>query len=56
MLSLEEIKRFIKDPTLSDEEVKIIRDDLWGLAEIIFGQLKQKRRLEKINNKSINIT
>jgi len=36
MLSVEEVKRILKDDIISDEEAEIIRDDFRNLAEVIF--------------------
>ena len=53
MLTLEQVRKSLNDPTLSDEEVLEIRDQLYSLAEIIFEQWRidmakeKKRRLEE---------
>jgi hypothetical protein len=53
MLTLEQTRESLNDPTLSDEEVLEIRDQLYSLAEIIFEQWQidiakeKKRRLEE---------
>jgi hypothetical protein len=53
MLTLEQAKELLDDPTLSDEEVLEIRDQLYSLAEIIYEQWqadmakKKKLRLEE---------
>lgn len=53
MLTLEQTKKLLDDPTLSDKEVLEIRDQLYSLAEIIYEQWqidmakKKKRRLEE---------
>jgi hypothetical protein len=53
MLTLEQVRKSLNDPTLSDEEVLEIRDQLYALAEIIFEQWQidmakeKKRRLEE---------
>mgnify|MGYP000909547251 CR=1 FL=1 len=36
MLTLEQIKKTLNDPSISDEEALEIRDQLYYLAEIIF--------------------
>lgn len=36
MVNIERIKELINDPSLSDEEIKIIRDELYTLTEIIY--------------------
>lgn len=53
MLTLEQARESLDDPTLSDEEVLEIRDQLYSLAEIIYEQWqvdmakKKKLRLEE---------
>ena len=46
MLTVERIKEIIDDPSLSDEELEQIRDELRCLAELIFIQI----RSEQINS------
>ena len=36
MLTLEQARKSLNDPTLSDEEVLEIRDQLYALTEIIY--------------------
>jgi hypothetical protein len=45
MLSIERIKEIINDPSLSDEELTEIRDEYRLLAEIIFEQWNEDRKL-----------
>jgi len=45
MLSIERIKEIIDDPSLSDEELIEIRDEYRLLAEIIFDQWNEERKL-----------
>jgi len=45
MLSVERIKEIINDPSLSDEELTEIRDEYRLLAEIIFDQWNEERKL-----------
>jgi len=53
MLTLEQARKSLNDPTLSNEEVLEIRDQLYYLAEIIFEKWQidmakeKKRRLEE---------
>lgn len=53
MLTLEQARKLLNDPTLSDEDVLEIRDQLYALAEIIYEQWEidrakeKKRRLEE---------
>jgi len=43
MLSIERVKELVNDPSLTDEEIKEIRDEFYLLAEIIFEQWKAER-------------
>lgn len=36
MLSIEEVKKIIGDPSITDKEIKVIRDECYSLAEIIY--------------------
>lgn len=36
MLSIEEVKKIIDDPTITDKEIKVIRDECYILSEIIY--------------------
>ena len=53
MLTLEQMKKLLDDPSLPDEQVLEIRDQLYALAEIIYEQWEidrakeKKRRLEE---------
>lgn len=49
MLSLERVKELVNDPTLSDEEIKEIRDGLRLLAELIFEKWQEDRRTGKLS-------
>ena len=46
MLSIEEIRKTLKgdDKNLPDEEVRKIRDELYGLAEIVFEKWMQDQK------------
>ena len=44
MLSVEEVKRILKDDTISDEEAKAIRDGFCDLAEIIFEKYQKDKK------------
>ena len=52
MLTLEQMRKTLPDPTLTDEEVLEIRDQLYYLAEIIYEKWemdmakKKQQRLE----------
>ncbi|NLD47028.1 MAG: hypothetical protein GX660_07490 [Clostridiaceae bacterium] len=50
MLSLEEAKKTLNDPNLTDEEVLEIRDSFQALAEIIFEQWQLERRKERMES------
>lgn len=43
MLTVERVKELVNDRSLTDEEIKEIRDEFYVLAEIIFEQLKAER-------------
>ena len=48
MLSVEETKRILKRPDMPDEEAEAIRDNLYGLAEIVIEKyLADSRNLIK---------
>ncbi|HOW60153.1 MAG TPA: hypothetical protein P5548_00065 [Candidatus Moranbacteria bacterium] len=53
MLTLEQMKKLLEDPSIPDNQVLEIRDQLYSLAEIIFEQWQidmakeKKRRLEE---------
>ena len=55
MLNLEQVKKLLKDPSISDEEALEIRDQMYSLAEIIFEkwQIDRKKEREK-NSKKID--
>mgnify|MGYP001217471088 CR=1 FL=1 len=43
MLTLEQVKKILDDPAISDQEALEIRDQLYALAEIIFEKWQQER-------------
>ena len=43
MLTLEQMKKLLNDPSIPDEEVLEIRDQLYSLAEIIFEKWQRER-------------
>ena len=47
MLTLEQARKSLNDPSLSDEEVLEIRDQFYALAEIIYEQWEIDRAKEK---------
>ena len=47
MLTLEQARKSLNDPTLSDEEVLEIRDQLYALTEIIYKKWEIDRAKEK---------
>ena len=47
MLSIEKTKKLIGDPNMSDEEAEKIRDEFRALAEIIFEDWYEKRRIAR---------
>lgn len=44
MLSVERVKELLSNPSLSDEEAEVIRDELHSLAEIVVEHLKNLHR------------
>ena len=63
MLTLEQMRKTLPDPTLSDEEVLEIRDQLHYLAEIVFekwqadmAKEKQKRLEEKAQKENLPVS
>jgi len=46
LITFERAKELLNDPTLSDEQVRQIRDDFQVLADIIFEQWQKERRLK----------
>ena len=48
MLTLEQTRESLNDPTLSDEEVLEIRDQLYSLAEIIYEKWQQDKKAGKL--------
>ncbi|MFA5393810.1 MAG: hypothetical protein WC081_04045 [Candidatus Ratteibacteria bacterium] len=55
MLSIEETKKILKDPNMSDEEATEIRDGFHSLVEIIFEQwLYEKQTKEKTDFSPLN--
>lgn len=47
MITIERAKELLDDSTLSDEQVREIRDDFQVLVDIIFEQWQKERRLKK---------
>jgi len=43
MLTLEQVKKALNDPAISDSQALEIRDHLYSLAEIIFEQWQKDR-------------
>ena len=54
MISEERMKKILNDESLSDQEVKQIRDGLYNLAEIIFEKWQGERKNKKLLKNSIN--
>jgi hypothetical protein len=50
MLSIEETKKILKDPNMSDEEATEIRDGFYNLVEIIFEQWDFERKTRYIDS------
>lgn len=47
MLSIEQTKKLLDDPTIPEAEVELIRDEFRALAEVIFQQWLEERTLAK---------
>ena len=43
MLTIQQVKRTLNDPAISDSEALEIRDQLYSLAEIIFEKWQKER-------------
>ena len=54
MLTLEQMKKLLDDPSLSDSEVLEIRDGLYALAEIIYEKWQEDRKAGKLTVKPVN--
>lgn len=48
MLTLEQIKKTLNDPSISDEEALEIRDQLYALAEIIYEKWQADKKAGKL--------
>lgn len=48
MLTLEQMKKLLDDPSLTDEQILEIRDQLYALAEIIYEKWQQDRKAGKL--------
>ena len=51
MLTLEQMKKLLDDPSIPDEQVLEIRDQLYSLAEIIFEKWQQDKAAGKLPGK-----
>jgi hypothetical protein len=54
MLTLEQVKKTLNDPSISDQEALEIRDQLHSLAEIIFEKWQQDKAAGKLPVKPVN--
>jgi hypothetical protein len=52
MLSLEQMKKLLDDPSIPDDQVLEIRDQLYALAEIIFEKWQQDMAAGKLPKRS----
>lgn len=48
MLTIQQFKKTLNDPTISDSEALEIRDQLYSLAEIIFEQWQAEKKAGKL--------
>lgn len=51
MLTLEQMKNLLDDPSLNDEQILEIRDQLYALAEIIYEKWQQDKKAGKLPGK-----
>ena len=54
MLTLEQMKKLLNNPSLTDSEILEIRDQLYSLAEIIFEKWQQDKKAGKLPVKPVN--
>lgn len=54
MLTLEQMKKLLNDPSLTDSQILEIRDQLSSLAEIIFEKWQQDKKAGKLPVKPVN--
>ena len=47
MLTLEQVKKLLDDPAISDSEALEIRDHFYSLAEIVFEQWQKEKEADK---------
>ena len=48
MLTLEQMKKLLDDPSIPDDQVLEIRDQLYALAEIIYEKWQQDKKAGKL--------
>ena len=48
MLTLEQMKKLLDDPSIPDDQVLEIRDQLYALAEILYEKWQQDRKAGKL--------
>jgi hypothetical protein len=48
MITLEQVKKLLDDPAISDEEALEIRDQCYSLAEIVFEQWQKDKKNGKL--------
>jgi hypothetical protein len=51
MLTLEQMKKLLDDPSIPDDQVLEIRDQLYALAEIIYEKWQQDKAAGKLPGK-----
>jgi len=54
MLTLEQMKKLLGDPSIPDEQVLEIRDQLYALAEIIYEKWEQDKKAGKLPVRTVN--
>lgn len=56
VVSIEQAKKILNDPKLSDEQVLEIRDGFRMLSEVIFDVWFEERKTKKLPSASVNTT
>jgi hypothetical protein len=51
MLTIEQMKKLLDDPSIPDDQVLEIRDQLYSLAEVIFEKWQQDKAAGKLPGK-----
>jgi hypothetical protein len=54
MLTLEQMQELLDDPSIPDDQVLEIRDELYALAELIYEKWQEDRKTGKLPIKTVN--